>query len=333
MRVTNKSLTENYTNNMQLNLQAMLKYQNQLASGKEINKPSDDPYRVVKTIGLESVLSKNEQYKKNIGDAQGWMNMTDTAVQEMITVMNRFKGQITQAGSVISSSASLVSIAEEMGQNVGRLAQVANTTFDGRYIFGGYATDKAPFVVDTDSKELTRNTDVADADAAGQIIRTIAPAVEFPINVTATRVMNGDTGDDLGTTMQKIYNTIRNEANGANVTPNFLDDGPPTNSPSGPLTATSTFQEQLDFAMKEVERHFDNLTSIAAEVGAKQNRLESAMNRNMEQTLSTTELLSKTEDIDYVEKITQYMSMSNVYEAALASGSKILQLSLVNYLK
>lgn len=320
LRVTNKSLSSSYMNNMQVNLRNLYKQQNQLGTGKEISKPSDDPYRVVKSIGLRHVLAQNEQYKKSIQDAQGWTEMTDTSVQEMLEVLNRFKGQITQAGSTLSSSESLNSISEEMAQGIERMTQIGNTQFDGRYIFGGFATNEPPFVIDKDTKLMGPNTAVADSDAAGTLTKEIAAAVDLPFNVTSVRIQNGSgTQDSLGETLQKVYNTV--------------SPAEPRKTPNYSTEAGAEFKDQLDYAVKEVERHFTNLTAVVAEVGAKQNRLESALNRNMAQNLSTTDLLSKTEDIDYVDKIVQYNSMSNVYDAALASGAKLLQLSLVNYLR
>lgn len=327
MRVTNKTLTQSYINNMQSNLGSLYKYHNQLGTGQEVNRPSDDPYRTVKAIGLKHVLTQNAQYKKNIEDAKGWTDMTDTCMQEMLTIMNRFKGLITQSGGVLSSEESLKSIAAEIDQDIERVAQVGNTAYNGRYIFGGFATDVPPFLMDKDLNLMTSNIaseggTVPDADSVGTVVKEIAPSIDLPINITGIRVQNGDDQaappvDTLGETMQKVYNTIYQ----------------PQKTPNYSTEAGSDFQDQLDYATKEIDRHFSNMTSIAAEVGAKQNRLESALARNEAQKLATTELLSNTIDIDYVDKITEYNSVSNIYDAALASGAKLIQLSLVNYLR
>ncbi len=341
MRVTNKSLSANYLNNLQVNLGSMQKYQNQLASGKEILKPSDNPYVAVRAMGMESVMAQNEQYKRNIADAQGWMDMTDSTLQEMVEAMNRFKTLNTQARGVLSSDASLNSLSEEMKQGIGRMTQLGNTMYDGRYIFGGFATTSAPFKQEGNAfgVDPTVNPD----DAAGKMNREIAPAVTIPINVSASAIMNGNNAatppvDDIGATMEKVYNTVKFAGvQQAPPVPMFNDPDTITAGQWATANITPETPPSLDnllaFGNSELERHFDNIVRLDSETGAKTNRLETAMKRNTDMTLSMKELLSKIEDIDYVEKITESKTLEMVYQSALQVGSKILQNSLVNYLK
>ncbi|MNP08161.1 flagellar hook-associated protein FlgL [compost metagenome] len=76
-----------------------------------------------------------------------------------------------------------------------------------------------------------------------------------------------------------------------------------------------------------------NLSKIMSEVGAKQNRMESAKSKNEDENFNMTELLSKTEDIDLTEKLMQYSMMQTVYMASLQTSSRVLQPSLIDFLK
>lgn len=63
MRITNSTLTTTYLRNLTRNLEQMQKYQNQLSSGKEVSKPSENPLLVSKIMDLNNNILQNEQYK------------------------------------------------------------------------------------------------------------------------------------------------------------------------------------------------------------------------------------------------------------------------------
>src|SRR5699024_218544 len=91
MRITNKTLTNNYLRNLNRNLQQVQKYHNQLSSGKEISKPSDDPMLVSKIMSLRDNIQGNEQYNKNINDSIGWVETQDTALNDVSGTLNRMR--------------------------------------------------------------------------------------------------------------------------------------------------------------------------------------------------------------------------------------------------
>ena len=131
MRITNNMISRNYLRNLNKNLKVMQKYQEQLSTGKEISKPSDNPMIASKIMGLQSTISANEQYSKNIEDSIGWVNVADTAVSDVIDSVQRLR-EIVVYGANDS------------------LSDTDKSAYDGRYIFGGLETLSPPF---TDSLE------------------------------------------------------------------------------------------------------------------------------------------------------------------------------------
>src|SRR5690554_904671 len=91
MRITNNTLTGNYLRNLSRNLKAMQKYQNQLSSGKEVSRPSDNPMLVARIMQLDSNVRMNEQYEKNISDALGWTDTADGALNVVTSTLQRTK--------------------------------------------------------------------------------------------------------------------------------------------------------------------------------------------------------------------------------------------------
>lgn len=84
--------------------------------------------------------------------------------------------------------------------------------------------------------------------------------------------------------------------------------------------------------MQNITETISNLLKIRSEVGAKQNRMDSAKEKNTDATFNMTEILSKTEDIDITEKTMEYANMQTVYLASLQTSAKVLQPSLIDYL-
>lgn len=85
--------------------------------------------------------------------------------------------------------------------------------------------------------------------------------------------------------------------------------------------------------LKGVTDAIDNLLTIRAEVGAKQNRMESAQSKNEEENLNLKEVLSKTEDVNFTEKSIESETMRTIYMASLQTSAKVLQPSLLDYIR
>ncbi|MDZ4965115.1 flagellar hook-associated protein 3, partial [Clostridium perfringens] len=85
--------------------------------------------------------------------------------------------------------------------------------------------------------------------------------------------------------------------------------------------------------LKTMDETISNLLKIRAEVGSKQNRMESAGNQNEEQNFNLKDILSQTEDIDFAEKNIQATVAQSVYMASLQVSAKIIQPSLLDFLR
>ena len=97
MRITNKMMTNNALYNINSNKNLMSALEQQYSSGKKITKPSDDPIVAVRALKFRTNLSElNQYYEKNIPDALAWMDVTESAlktVNSIITSMNTYCNQ------------------------------------------------------------------------------------------------------------------------------------------------------------------------------------------------------------------------------------------------
>lgn len=331
MRVTNRMLSNNYLRDMRTNLYNMSKVQTQLTTGKEIGKPSDDPFKVARSMQLYTDIASNKQYNENISDTINWLDSTDTALGQVNDSLQRVRELMISAGNAAYGSDEKKAIKDEINEKVSEIAQILNTNFDGRYIFGGTKTTSKPIAVTEDTAtgnnvlnfsgkdgELlplnSGNNDINDQIdmIKGKMSTEISQGVTMEYNVSASDVLmfKSDKGKNINV-MELLSNITSNlesadETESSKITGENLDD----------LTAAMS-----------------NLTKIMSEVGAKQNRMESAKSKNQDENFNMTELLSKTEDIDITEKLMQYSMMQTVYMASLQTSSKIIQPSLIDFLK
>lgn len=137
MRVTNKMLSNTFLSDMRTNLENMKKLQEQMTSGKEIRRPSDDPFKVARAMQLYTDINANKQYNSNITDTINWLNTTDTALGQVGDVFQRVRELLVSAGNAGYSSSERAAIKDEINEKIGEIAQILNTNFDGAYIFGG----------------------------------------------------------------------------------------------------------------------------------------------------------------------------------------------------
>lgn len=165
-RITSNMLTSNYLRNMKRNLTNMKSLQNQLASGKQIQKASENPYVASRSMQLNADISYNKQYDENIKDTSNWLDTTDTALSQVGNVFGRIETLLVNAGNGSYGEDEKNAIRDEVKEKVNELSQILNTNFDGSYIFGGTKTGSKP----TKVQKVNDNVVLQYADEAGNAI-------------------------------------------------------------------------------------------------------------------------------------------------------------------
>ncbi len=309
MRITNNMLISNMLTALGNNEGRMSKYQNQLNTGKKIQLPSDDPIVAARALKLRTDVSKIEQYQKNLGDAQSWVDATDAALAQIGDILKRAKELSTQAANGTNSVTETSDIGQEMKQLKVQLVHIANTTYSGRYMFSGFKTDQNLI-----------NDDEASADFG-----------KFKIDVaTATEKIQFEIGAgdniDINVTGGDVFNSGADAVNGAEPAMMTLFSGVITDLESG---NNSGVRSQLD----QFDVQIDNLLRVRADIGARQNRIDLSADRMSNDLVNMTDLMSKNEDADPAETIMNLKMEENVYQASLAGGARIIQQTLVDFLR
>lgn len=297
MRITDKMLTRTYLSDLSNNLENMSKLQEQLSTGREINRPSDDPFKYARSLELNSSITENERYESNIEEGTEWLKTTDSTLGELNTVLQRARELTVQSSNGSNSATERNSIEQEISQLKDEAMQICNTTFNGKYIFGGDMTIKAPFTKDAVTGKITYQ-----GSETGRKIE-FSQGVIMDIATPGSDIAPKNGANETG--IFKVLSSIDYDLKNNTSPGNNLDD---------------------------LDNSINNIINLRAVAGATENRLDSMKTKNEDENLNMTELLSKTEDIDIAKKYTEYSTAENVYTSCLKTGAKILQPSLIDFL-
>jgi len=113
----------------------------QMSSQKRINRPSDDPVGATRVLDYRSVRDSIAQYGRNIENADAWLQLTDTKLENISDLI----GQAREAGVNNQSSETAQVLAQNVGSLLEEILSLANSKFGDRYLFSGSRTDRAPF--------------------------------------------------------------------------------------------------------------------------------------------------------------------------------------------
>lgn len=298
MRVTNKMLSQTFLNNLTRNLNAMRKTQEQMSSFKKVSRPSDDPIAVTQILGMKTTLAEQAKHMQNMEEGIGWLEATDSALNNAGQVLKRAYELTVQAANGTNPEDSLRAIAKEIEQLSDELMQIANSSYAGRYIFGGTYTGKTPFELDVDGNIIYKGNDET-------LDWEIGAGVTMSVNLTGQDVFEVDEGikqSEIFTVLSDLKNALESGGN-------------------------------VDDLLENINEKLDHILEQRAVVGAKSRRMEMSLDRAEVVNLGLIELTSKLEDIDVAETSMYYAMQRATYEAALMTGAQILQPTLLNFLR
>jgi len=154
MRITFASVNRNVQRNLTGRYSDMVKLQEQLATGKRLRKPSDDPIDVANDIKLRSKQAQLKQYKRNIEDGLASMNIASSAMSSMNDILHRMKELAIQGANDTNTASDRQYIQKEVDQLFRQMMSLVNTQFKGDYIFNGTQTKIPPYSQDSSGTEL-----------------------------------------------------------------------------------------------------------------------------------------------------------------------------------
>jgi flagellar hook-associated protein 3 FlgL len=306
MRITTNMVHRSVLSDLNSLSEKLSKTQQRAASGKQITRPSDDPYGTARAMGLRSALSANDAYTSNIEDAQDWQNTTEAALDSITQYVHRANDLLLQGSSDTADPTARNALADEIDQIVQGVKETANATYGDKYVFSGTATATAPYAQGADD---TYKGDQGGLNPAiPGVLREIGPGVTMSINSVGQEIL----GDGQAAGDGKLLDTLRTisadlrSGNGAG------------------LRGTD---------LSQLTDNLNQVLEVRARNGAATNRLQAADSRLADISLSVTQQLSDTEDADMAQTLIDFNSQSVAYQSALRAGANLVQSSLMDFLK
>lgn len=300
MRVTHRAVTQTALLGLNTQLSAVTKLQQQLTSGKQISTASDSPTGTNKSLQLRQDQSAVQQYAKNISDGQSWLDATDTALTSAINQVQRVRDLTVKAmntGSASTSSQQAISV--EVAALRASLIGVANSSINGRPLFGGPTQNGTAYEPGTGA--YVGVPAKPDGEVVG-MTRRVSDADSVRIDITGPEAF-GASPDDLFTIVGRIAADVVGD----------------TGALAGDLDA-------LDGALQ-------NLLGAAASVGARSARVEAAGQVNTDLQLTLAAQLVDVEDIDLAKTIMELNQTEVGYKAALQATAQVIQPTLLDFLR
>ncbi|MEA0554051.1 flagellar hook-associated protein FlgL [Lysinibacillus irui] len=300
MRVTQSMLSNNMLRNLNNSYGKMSKLQDQINSGSKITRPSDDPVIAVKGMGYRRDLAKVEQYTRNMITASSWLDSTDESLNQVGEQMKRVRELVIQAANDTNTPEEREKIKSEIDQIRQQLQDVGNTNIGGSYIFSGTRTNEPLFI----GGAINPNTNQESVKV--EIYDGIQLSVNTPGNDLFKNI------DDM---MGKISDLL----------------GDPTKT--GEEIASMLGGVSSSTTNDDITAMHNKVLEAQADIGARQNRVEMMENRLGIREVNVTKQLRDNESVDYAKAITEMVTHESIHQAALSVGSKIIQQTLVDFIR
>jgi flagellar hook-associated protein 3 FlgL len=301
MRVTQSMLSNNMLRHISQSYESMAKTQEQLTTGKKISRPSDDPVVAMKGMTYRTNLTEVEQYKRNLSEAYNWMENSDAALDKATSVMQRIRELTVQASNGTYEESQKGMIGKEIEQLKEHLVSIANTQVAGKYIFNGNDTTTKPVDFSRPAGELPIS------DNSNPVKLELSQGIEVAVNVNPENVFS-------------------------------YSEGPPESGLFGDINELmkaleGNSSESIDGFLEKLDSNINNLVAERAELGARYNRVELIDARVSEQEVIANRILSDNEDADIERVITDLKMQESLHRAALGVGSRIMQPTLMDFLR
>jgi flagellar hook-associated protein 3 FlgL len=292
-RVTERSIATNVLAGLQGNLGQLGKIQQRMSTGKQISKPSDSPTGTMTAMQYRSDIATAKQYARNADDGVAWLGTADTALSSVATQVERARELVLQGMS--DGAGSSPDARAALAAEIDQIQESTIGTANTKYL------DRPIFGGTT--------TGATAYDSAGNYVgdngtvqRTVGDNTQVQVALSGDTVFGTGSGQ-LFSVMSDIANDLRSNPSGLAGDLQALD------------AATST------------------LKTAQSTIGARYNQVTQLQQVATDKVTTLTGQLSDVEDIDLPKTLTDLSLQQTAYQAALAAGSKIVQQSLLDFLR
>lgn len=298
MRITEYLSDSTFKRQIQRNRSQMVKYNDQIASGKRVTKASDDSVSYLSAKLIDEHIRKNEQYQVNANNGLFQARNTQDALDHMNDLLTSFKTLTVQAANESLNAGDRELIASQVASLKEEFVELANSKFNDVYLFAGTNSDQKPFFEDGAA------AGGIGTSSTGTPLKVLAgEGVPVETTVTGLDLRDGPEGD-----LFEIFQSAIDAMN--------------TND-------TAAIQDSID----KVGGSIAHVAGLSTDVANQINRLDFAVERLEDRIIGQSGEVSRLTDADIVESMLNFQNAQTSYDAVLGIHSTMMQTSLLNYLR
>jgi len=302
LRVTHHGLVEQVIANVERRMELIARSQEQIATGRRINRPSNDPAAAGELLKLDSRYMRLDQYSRNIRNGLSHLKMTESGLGRIKDIIIRARSLAVKGANGALDKQDRQAIAGQIEQILQELLSTANQKFGNRYLFGGTETRNPPYQAVDGSNEKLADIIPNFAEPLTVIELLADEGERVKMSFAASDVFDLGDGETLFTILFELRDALNNNSE----------------------TVTGAAITKLDDALEK-------LSAVSALLGARVNSIESMLGRITDQQINLNDRINDLGAVDIVEAITRLSENQVSYEMALRMSAKVIQPSLVNF--
>lgn len=300
IRITHNMMSDRLLTDVRKQNAEIARTSSQVTSQKRIQTASDDATGTGKALRLRAQLEETNASLTSAGSASDWTTSSMSALDSVSDIVHKTRELIIQAGNDTLKASDRAQIGQQLSQLLEQVKTIGNTKVGDAYIFAGQDSKNPPYTAGASDAYTGDNL---------AVVRSIGPGQAVQVNAAGGDVFGSGGGDG------KLLDTMRSAIA-------FLNGG--TAADANSLRTTT---------LAAINTNLDQVLTANATIGATQSRVTLAVDRLEDTKLAVTSQLSNVEDADYAESLIQLSSQKTAYQAALSAGAKVIQTSLMDFLR
>ncbi|MEO5357727.1 MAG: flagellar hook-associated protein FlgL [Nitrospirae bacterium YQR-1] len=332
--------------------------QEQMATGLRINRPSDDTIGMSKVLDYKLSITNNDQFRRNMDDAKGFLEISDTTMETLTDNLQRLQELIVDGTNGSRNAVDRIDIGREVTVIKDAIFRLSNVKYRSRNIFSGHKVDLATFATSGSSYHFQGDANLINVDINydARVTENVTASDTFMISIAKTQTITLERGlyahyipstKTIGqSVMLGTVPTIQNyDVPQITITISTSTDATAAGIKSSSFTNYMELVQGLETSfntndadmmeayLRPIQIALDNTTTVRATIGARINYIDRTYNANDDNTMHTQGVLSHYQDADLTEVASNLTKSELALQALRQSSFQIMSQSLLDYLK
>ncbi|MCB9073241.1 MAG: flagellar hook-associated protein FlgL [Bdellovibrionaceae bacterium] len=342
MRVADKMNYNNALHNMNKNRTELLSFQNQAATQKSINKPSDNPLAAARILESRTEMVGFDQFKRNILSAKEFIEFSEQSLGQLGDILVRAKElAIDQADDAANGPETRRIAASEIRQLYEQTVNIANKRFGDRYLFGGYRSTQTPF--DMTGTYFGDDGEVEVEIDKGSYVKMNMPGSVIFLGRKLNQIIPPDKVMEDGNTTVEVRGPASVESSMAaqNQTLVSKEQGVWGHRSTNifetlrdlEVALNANDKRMVQFSLDSLDNAFNQINMARGELGSRISSLNTGLETLQKMNVDAKAYQSEMEDVDMYELVNNLSRTQNQLQASLTTSGKMMQTSLLDFLR